>query len=80
MSDLDVRLRQHLAMTVPPTPDGRDLTRALAAVLDLHKPNPVTGRWPYCEVCVGGYEGVSEWPCPTVRAIAKRLGVEVDGD
>lgn len=53
---------------------------ALATVLDRHKPNPVlNGLGPYCEVCVGGYEGVSEWPCETVLGVAKALGIEVAG-
>ena len=52
---------------------------ALLAILDLHKPHPVNDRPPYCDQCVGGYEGVEEWPCPTVRLIAKQLGIEVDG-
>ncbi len=55
------------------------LRDALTAVLGLHKPNPhPSGLGPYCEKCVGGYEGVSEWPCETVLAVAKELGVEVE--
>lgn len=72
MSDLDVRLRQHLAMTVPATPDGRDLTRALAAVLDLHEPRGSGRPYTWCGSCRG-----DSWPCRTVRAIAEKLGVEV---
>lgn len=54
-----------------------EMAAAIEAVLDRHEPNPVADRAPYCEVCVGGYEGVSEWPCETVRDIAKALGVQV---
>jgi hypothetical protein len=51
---------------------------AILAVLDLHKPNPVPGGLgPYCELCRGGYEGCEPWPCPTVLAMAKELGIEV---
>lgn len=55
-----------------------EMRAVLVAVLDRHKPNPHPGGLgPYCEVCVGGYEGVSEWPCQTVKDIARALGIEV---
>lgn len=53
------------------------LVGALLAVLDRHKRNPVLDRPPYCDECVGGYEGVSGWPCMTVVDIAAQLGIEV---
>lgn len=47
------------------------------AVLELHKPNPhPSSLGPYCEQCEGGYEGRAPWPCPTVLAIAEKLGIE----
>lgn len=55
-----------------------EMRAALVAVLDRHKLNPhPSGLGPYCEVCVGGYEGVSEWPCQTVKDVARALGIEV---
>lgn len=58
-----------------------EMRAALVAVLDRHKPNPhPSGLGPYCEVCVGGYEGVSEWPCQTVKDMATALGIEVPGE
>ena len=78
MADLDARIRWWIT-------DGSDCedpatgwdkaTAALLAVLDKHKANPAP-YGPYCEVCAGGYEGVSEWPCETVRGIAEKLGVQ----
>lgn len=60
--------------------DGmQDAAAIVRVVLELHKPNPVNDRPPYCDQCVGGYEGVKEWPCPTVRAIAEKLGIEASG-
>lgn len=54
-----------------------EMRAAIIAVLDRHKPNPhPSGLGPYCEVWVGGYEGVSEWPCGTVQDIAAALGIE----
>ena len=57
---------------------------AIVAVLDLHKPRtavegPLEGK-PICDECS---DGTNEWlatadPCPTKRAIAEKLGVEVD--
>lgn len=56
---------------------------AIEAVLDRHKPRtavegPLEGK-PICDECS---DGTNEWlaaagPCPTVRAIAEKLGVEV---
>jgi hypothetical protein len=52
---------------------------AVEAVLDLHA---VTGTGPYvyCNECregLGYDAGHADWPCPTVRAIAEKLGVDV---
>lgn len=67
---------------------------ALTAVLDLHRqayalvwdvPRSPSGEprlepHPWC-VCQehDGMTDEERWPCPTVRAIAEKLGVEVDG-
>ena len=60
-----------------------EMRAALVAVLDRHKPRtavkgPLEGK-PICDECS---DGTNEWlatadPCPTVRAIAEKLGVEV---
>lgn len=64
---------------------------ALLAVLDLHKRHDKGlgygsreeggyGTVPdVCGECGKIDEYAQKWPCPTVRAIAKALGVEVDG-
>lgn len=80
MSDLDAELRARLGPDDIRTSVWNVHERgALVAVVARHKPHP--GLYgPYCEVCVGGYEGVSEWPCETVRDIAKALGLEVGRD
>jgi hypothetical protein len=56
---------------------------ALTAVLDLHKPRiavegPHEGS-PICDECSDGTDEflARDYPCPTVRAIAKEPGVEV---
>lgn len=58
--------------------DAGELGRAVTAVLDLHEPqlispsNPAEGL--FCERCVGkGLEPFSDYPCPTVTAIASSL-------
>lgn len=90
-TDLDARIRVQLAgwrLNVESLREhGMDLIAldalmqaqaALLVVLDRHKPNAhPSGLGPYCETCVGGYEGVSEWPCATVKDVAKELGIEV---
>lgn len=89
MTDLDAAIRAKLA-SWGDDPCGyatcvvvgwSEMRAAIVAVLDRHKPNPhPSGLGPYCEVCVGGYEGVSECPCETVQDIARALGIEVHGD
>jgi hypothetical protein len=57
----------------------QDATGVVRAILELHKPNPhPSGLGPYCDQCEGGYEGRAMWPCATVLAVAKQLGIEVD--
>lgn len=59
------------------------LIRALLAVVDGHRPEPVgtfLGDVPpmLCIDCSAGrYDSVA-WPCPELLAIAKALGIEVD--
>lgn len=84
MTDLDAAVRARLdefdaSMTATGSLWGTDEMRAaIVAVLDRHKLNPhPSGLGPYCETCVGGYEGVSEWPCKTVKDVATALGIEV---
>lgn len=88
LPDLDTAIRAEIDRAffelVSGEPSGfarlaaEELRDTLLVVLGLHKPNPVlTGLGPYCEKCAGGYEGVSEWPCETVREIARTLGVAV---
>ena len=56
---------------------GVDVDKALLAVLELHRPfrhMPV-----YCSACWPGSHEHSAYPCPTVRAVAKAMGIEVSG-
>lgn len=46
---------------------------AIGAVLDLHAPRGSDSPYLWCGSCRG-----DSWPCPTVCAIAEKLGVEVD--
>jgi hypothetical protein len=63
------------------------LRQALLAVLDLHQPMSNKGWAPgrsevrdVCQQCSPGEDDRYDrpWPCSTVRAIAEKLGVEVD--
>lgn len=49
---------------------------AVKAVADLHQPDPDR---PVCTAC-GETEACAstDWPCPTIRAIADALGVKED--
>jgi hypothetical protein len=64
-------------MAAPKASEVKGLTRALAAVLDLHKP---TVRSDGREICTGCSD--PKWnvyvfaPCETVRVIAEKLGVD----
>ena len=58
---------------------------ALLAVLDLHAAvDDGSGHQTVCGVCTDPAEGWDRIalpsPCPTVRVIAEKLGVEADGD
>lgn len=62
-----------------------EMRAALLAVLELHDAVDVEQVEPdggavWGNVCVEcGTESLGSYPCPTVRAIAEELGVEVDG-
>lgn len=76
-----------------PRPGHTEMKSALLAVLDLHKletehswelyrPSWAPERkpsGPLCSQCSAGQEHQVASPCPTVRAVAKALGVEADG-
>lgn len=58
------------------------LGKALRAVVELHKPVPRfdhTPDWLVCHGCdMDGYDAEHPpWPCSTVQAIARELGIEV---
>lgn len=93
MSELDAAIRAKLA-SWGDDPCGyatcvvvgwSGIRAAIVAVLDRHKPRtavegPLEGK-PICDGCS---DGTNEWlatadPCPTKRAIAEKLGVEVGG-
>lgn len=84
MIDLDAAIRAKLAADDARVSDEiywdayRD---AVLAVLDLHQPpdvllEPLFKR--YCATCGAYYEYPTLYPCPTVRALAEKLGVEVE--
>jgi hypothetical protein len=64
-NDLDLAIRAKLA----DDPYG-DVARAVAAVLDLHTVFPGC-----CDECTDESGDPQVYPCRTVRAIAKALGV-----
>lgn len=84
MTDLDAAIRakldrQHSTMTI----DGEfvgditgDWQDALLAVLDLHKPGRPGWGCDHCDTGDVGCNVSNDWPCPTVKAIAKGLGIE----
>lgn len=86
MTDLDANLRGAVAYE-----QDVSLRAALDAVLDLHQRRDdglgYGSREPggyghvpdVCGECGKIDEYAEKWPCPTVRAIAGKLGVEVDG-
>jgi hypothetical protein len=54
------------------------MAAALLAVLELHRPFHRMST--YCSACWPGTQERSLYPCPTVRAVAKALGLEVADD
>ena len=66
----------------PAVLDNERLVAALRAVLGAHTPIEVEPSETLCRECSfrlpsGRYFGkLTEWPCPTVRAITEALGVE----
>lgn len=84
MPDLDAAIRRQIDYAVQEIKGGDpggftimaadELETAVLAVLDLHA-DIEEGDGTHCAHC-----GPSEiYPCPTKRAIAEKLGVEVDG-
>ena len=86
MSDLDAEIRSRLGVAQDLEAMGDPVTAltysvlvdTIEAVLDLHADGEVHS----CPAEIEGYS-VQRWhdagdPCPTKRAIAEKLGVEVD--
>lgn len=87
MTDLDAAIRERLE--IRDTGESTDfdprfvydcelVQGAMLAVLELHRPEAYSRR-PFCAHCREsgiGYEGAVPYPCPTVLAIAKGLGIE----
>ena len=50
------------------------------AIIELHKPTGYAGRW-CCKGCDSGLnaENYADTPCSTLKLIAERLGVRVEG-
>ena len=94
MSGLNTAIRARLTLhdsgeaTVPDMRcayDCETTQAALLAALDLHKPvvgvEESSGGLLLCAECGPGEDEHYKplWPCPTVGAIAKALGIEADG-
>lgn len=56
-----------------------DATATIEAVLDLHALMGNPGPWRWCRHCCDSMGEPVNYPCPTVRTIAEKLGVEVGG-
>lgn len=52
------------------------LPHVLRAVVELHSPE-ITEWDARCTGCLDAYGEYSHWPCATVEAIARELGIEV---
>lgn len=79
MTDLDAAIRKRLALHDDGnyfSYDSETIQGAVFAVLDLHKRNDL-GCCTECKEIGLGWDGPARYPCPTVRAIAKGLGIEV---
>lgn len=50
---------------------------ALRAVVELHAPDDGAG-YARCDGCLNAWGESAEWPCSTVQAIARELGVQED--
>jgi hypothetical protein len=82
VTDLDAAIRERLALDEDGhyfRYDSEMIQRAVLAVLDLHR--PIEGRYAGVPACSclpdPSDEAVAhEWPCPTVLAIAEKLGIE----
>lgn len=76
MTTLHDQLRARLGPDPDALVDRSPLQAALWAVVELHAPE--LDRHGCCLFCKGcETEGWSEnWPCPTIRAIARELGME----
>jgi hypothetical protein len=66
-------------------PEMQAMRDALLAVLDLHikaEAGLFVAPGPLCQYCYGEIGGTDPedgaWPCPTVRRIAEKLGIEHD--
>lgn len=80
MSDLYERLLAEVESLEDAIPQPGGTCEALRAVLELHKPTERTWSWGAVDIeCDGCAHDAPSWPCETVRAIARALGVEVDG-
>ena len=78
---LDTAIRNAVAFGGPPL-TGR-FEAAFDAVLALHKPQPIDSDEPagpqYCPSCIDDREPFADYPCPTIRAIAREVRVDVRG-
>lgn len=75
MTELENRIRERLDDWVENALNPGALADALSAVLDIHRESE-----PYRESLPGdcyGCDCLRFYPCATVRAIAKALGIEV---
>lgn len=77
-------VRRHELAVILPSPFDR-MRDALLGVLEVHKPerDSVGAKvWHNCASCRDtGWNGPEvPWPCPTVLAIAEKLGIEVATD
>lgn len=75
MSEIDKRIRRAVRERDRSHPYGADPNaKALRAVVDLHAPKPTIINGTRCTEC-DDLDYPVDYPCDTVRAIARELGV-----
>lgn len=82
LQDLFARVRADLDDPVGAILNPHPYLAALRAVLDLHPPRQVGSLTPWhleCDGCSMRHVTSVDWPCKNVLAVARELGITVEG-